>query len=97
MQRAKDLDARKDWEQEEKRATEDEMVGWHHWLNGYEFEQTPETEGQGSLACYSARARRVRHDWATEQHQFTMYIYMCDYICMLTATLMMTESFKNKG
>ena len=34
-------DARKDWGQEEKGATEDEMVGWHHWLNGHEFEQTP--------------------------------------------------------
>ena len=35
----KDLDARKDWRQEEKGTTEDEMVGWHHWLNGHEFEQ----------------------------------------------------------
>ena len=34
--------------------TEDEMVGWHHRLNGYEFEQTlRDSEGQGSLACYS--------------------------------------------
>ena len=45
------------WErlkQEEKEATEDEMVGWHHRLNGHEFEQTPgDTEGQRSLACYS--------------------------------------------
>ena len=36
----KDPDARKDWGQEEKGTTEDEMVGWHHWLNGHEFEQT---------------------------------------------------------
>ena len=50
----KDPDARKDWGQEEKRATEDEMVGWHHWLNGHEFEQTKrDIEGQGSLACCS--------------------------------------------
>ena len=48
----KDPDAGKDWEQEEKRATEDEMVGWHNWLNGYEFEQTPgDGGGQGSLVC----------------------------------------------
>ena len=48
----KDPDAGKDWRQEEKGMTEDEMVGWHHWLNGHEFEQTPEdSEGQGSLAC----------------------------------------------
>ena len=42
----------KEWRQEEKRATEDEMVGWHRWLNGHECEQTPgDGEGQGSLAC----------------------------------------------
>ena len=35
-----DSDAGKDWGQEEKGSAEDEMVGWHHWLNGYEFEQT---------------------------------------------------------
>jgi len=49
-----DPNARKDWGQEEKGVAEDEMVGWHHWLNGHEFEQTPgDTEGQGSLACWS--------------------------------------------
>ena len=48
-------DARKDWRQEEKGTTEDEMVGWHHWLNGHEFEQAPGVgEGQGSLGCYTA-------------------------------------------
>ena len=50
----KDLDAGKDGGQEEKRTTEDEMVGWNHWLNGHEFEQTlGDSEGQGSLACWS--------------------------------------------
>ena len=45
----KDLDAGKDWGQEEG-ATEDEMVGWHHWLNGHESEKTPgDGEGQGGL------------------------------------------------
>ena len=44
----------KDWRQEEKGMTEDKMVGWHHWLNGHEFEWAPgDTEGQGSLACCS--------------------------------------------
>ena len=43
----KDPDSGKDWEQEEKGATEDETVGWHHWLNGQEFEQTlGDSEGQ---------------------------------------------------
>ena len=50
----KDPDAGKDWGKEEKWVTEDEMVGWHHWLNGHEFGQTPgDSEGQGSLACCS--------------------------------------------
>ena len=48
----KDPDVRKDWGQEEKGMTEDEMVGWHHRLNGHEFIQAPEDgEGQGSLVC----------------------------------------------
>ena len=48
----KDPDAGKDWGQEEKGMTEDEMVGWHRWLNGHEFEQAlGDGEGQGSLAC----------------------------------------------
>ena len=51
----KDPDAGKHWRQEEKGTTEDEVVGWHHRLNGHEFEQTPgDGEGQGSLACYSS-------------------------------------------
>ena len=50
----KDPDAGKDWRWEEKGTTEDEMVGWHHWLNGHEFEHTPgEGEGQGSLVWCS--------------------------------------------
>ena len=50
----KDLDARKDWRWEEKGMTENEMVGWHHWLNGHEFEQASGVgKGQRSLACFS--------------------------------------------
>ena len=50
----KDPDAGKDWRQEEKGMTEDEMVGWHHRLNGHEFKQAPRVGGrQGSLACSS--------------------------------------------
>ena len=48
----KDSDAGKDWGHEEKGATEDEMVGWHHQLNEDEFEQIPgDGDGQGSLGC----------------------------------------------
>ena len=58
MQRAysleKDPDARKDWKQEEKGTTEDEMVGWLHQLYGHEFEQAPGvSDGQEGLACCS--------------------------------------------
>ena len=54
-------------DREEKRTTEDKMVGWHHRLNGHEFEQAPGFgDGQGSLACCRLWGRRVRHDWATE-------------------------------
>ena len=50
----KDPDAWKDWRWEGKGTTEDEMVGWHHWLNGHEFEKAPwDSEGQGGLACCS--------------------------------------------
>ena len=48
----KDSDAGRDWLQEEKGTTEDEMSGWHQWLDGHEFEWTPGVgDGQGSLAC----------------------------------------------
>ena len=50
----KDSDARKDWRREEKGMTGDEMVGWHHRLNGHGFEPTSgDCEGQGSLGCCS--------------------------------------------
>ena len=63
-------DAGKDWRHEEKGAREDEMIGWHHWLDGHEFEQTVgDSEGQGTLACCSPWGRRVRHNRVTEQQQ----------------------------
>ena len=67
----KDPDAGKDWRQEEKGTTEDEMVGWHHRLYGHEFEQTPGAgDGQGSLACCSPCGRNVLdHHWVTELTQ----------------------------
>ena len=51
---------------EEKVVTEDEMNGWHHQLNGHEFEQTPgDSGGQRGLMCYSPWGRRVRHNLLT--------------------------------
>ena len=56
----KDPDAGKDWGQDEKRRIEDEIAGWHHRLNGHEFEWAPgDGEGQGG--------HRIKHDWETEQ------------------------------
>ena len=55
-------------EQEEKGATEDEMVGWHRQFNGHEFEQTlGDSKEQGSLACCSPWDGRVRLNLVTEQ------------------------------
>ena len=50
--------------------TEDEMVGWHHRLDGHEFEKTPrDSEGQGSLVGCSLGSQRLGHDLVTEQQQ----------------------------
>ena len=64
----KDPDSGKDWGQEKKGTTEDEMARWHHWLNGCEFEWTSGVgDGQGGLACCDSWFRQgVRHDWVTE-------------------------------
>ena len=66
----KDLDAGKDWGQQEKGVTEDEMVRWHLQLNGYEFEQTlGDSEGQGSLASCSSwgcKESNTTEHWTTK-------------------------------
>ena len=72
----KDLDAGKDWRQKEKGKTEDETVGWHHWLDGHEFEQAPGVcDGQGSLACCSpwcvSKCQTQLSDW-------TVLWYFCN-------------------
>ena len=55
----KDSDAGRDWGQEENGTTEDEMAGWHHWLDGPESEWTPGVgDGQGGLACCDSWGRR---------------------------------------
>ena len=63
----KDLDAEKDWRQE-KGATQDELVGWHHWLNGHKSEQTQgESERQGSLVRCSPCGCRVRYNLISDK------------------------------
>ena len=74
----KDPDAGKDWGQEEKGTTEGEMAGWHHWLNGHEFEETPGVrDGQGGLVCCSPWGRKESDmteqlNW-TEPNSFNEY------------------------
>ena len=59
--------AEKDWRQEERGMTEDEMVGWHHWLSGHEFEQAlGDGEGHGNLACCSP--------WGPKQSETTEWV-----------------------
>ena len=63
----KNPDAGKDWGQEVKRTTEDEMVGWHHRLNGYEFGWTPGVgDGQGCLVCCGS--------WGREESDMTEWL-----------------------
>ena len=67
----------KDWRQEGKGTTENEMVGWHHWLNGYEFEQgLGDGEEQGALACCSPWDHKDLF-WVTEQYLCQVYIVIC--------------------
>ena len=79
----KDPDAGKNWRWE-KGTTEDEMVGWHHWLDGHEFEKASGVgDGQGGLVCCNPWGCKVRHDWATELNWFSEYC-LCSHIsnCM---------------
>ena len=67
----KDSDAGRDWGQEEKGTTKDEMAGWHHWLDGRESEWTLGVgDGQGVLACCPSWGRKEL-DWATELTELT--------------------------
>ena len=68
----KDPDAGKDWGQEEEGTTEDEMVGWHHWLDGRESEWTLGVgEGQGCLVCYDS--------WGCKDLDMTELLNWTDY------------------
>ena len=79
----KDPDAGRDWRQEEKGTTEDDVVGWHHRLNGYEFEQTlGYSEGQGNLVCYSPCGHK-QSDMMTEQQPQVCFLYLSPYFCFV--------------
>ena len=64
----KDPDVRKDWRQEEKGMIEDEMVGWHHRLNGHDLSKLRKMmKDRKPSMLQSMRSKRVRHNWATER------------------------------
>ena len=84
----KDPDAGKDWREEDKGTTQDEMVGWHHWLNRHEFKQAPRVgDGQGSLEGCSPWGRKESdtteqlNDWTelkwTKLLSYSSFIF-CD-------------------
>ena len=72
----KDPDSGKDWRQEEKGSTEDEVVRWHHRLNAHEFESTPAVgDGQGGLACCSPWRRKE-----LDMTEWLNWIFHCVYV-----------------
>ena len=57
---------------------QDDLIGWHHWLDGHEFEQAPGVgEGQGSLTCCRPWGHKVGHDWATELNVWGYHTWAC--------------------
>ena len=79
----KDPDAGKHWGQEEKGLTENEMVGWHHWLDGHEFEQAPGVgDGQGSLAFCSPWGRK-ESDTMSDWTELMCFSQLCPTLCDL--------------
>ena len=85
----KDSDAGRDWGQEEKGTTEDEMAGWHHWLDGRESEWTSGVgDGQGCLACCDS--------WGRKESDTTERLNWTDLICdkPTTSIILKCENLK---
>ena len=89
----KDPDAGEDWGQEEKGTTEDEMVGWHHWLNGHGLGYTPGvSDGQGGLVCCSSWDRKEsdmpeRLNWLAKAIlQSFIYFWTCSGLQFFSTT-----------
>ena len=79
----KDYDAGRDWGQEEKGMTLDEMAGWHHRLHRHEFEWTPEDgDGQGGLVCCNSWG--CKESDMTERLNWTDTIYPCCLFILYT-------------
>ena len=92
-----DSDAGRDWGQEEKGTTKDEMAGWHCWLNGRESEWTPgDGNGQGDLACCDSSGRKVSD--TTERLNWTEESFLNKFLQrwrgIFTATLLIEKKQK---
>ena len=90
----KDPDAGKDWKQKEKRASEDEMVGWHHRCSGHELGQTPgDGGGQGGMACCSPWDHK---EWETTWGLNNIYhLYWSQRLCSSTLYMLIPLKFLN--
>ena len=94
----KDPDAGKDWRQEEKGLTEDEIVGWHHRLNGHEFEQALGVgDGLGSLVCCSPKGHKESDkteglDWTKLNWNAALQVSLSFTISWNLLKIMPTES-----
>ena len=91
----KNPDVRKDWGQEEKGTTEDEMVGWHLWLSGHEFEQTPgDGEGQGSLVCCSPWSNKDSDttEWLINNNNIQKYNWLF-YVNFVSCDIVKSKDF----
>jgi len=89
----KDPDAGKNRRQEEKGTTEDEIVGWHHWLNEHEFERAPGVgDGQESLVCCSPGGRKESDmtEWLNNYNSFVT-------LCPIVSKLMLNPSAESSS
>ena len=104
----KDSDAGRDWGQEEKGSTEDEMAAWHHWLDGRESEWTPGVgDGQGGLAFCNSWGRKEldtteRLNWTELHKDFAITCKICQWIldlciCFLYSLLHLTLACLHGG
>ena len=102
----KDSDAGRDWGQEEKGTTEDEMTGWHHWLDGREFEWTPGVgDGQGGLACCDSWGPKKSDttewlNWLMRYESFLNFLsfflyFFIDFISILISILLISWAKSN--
>ena len=87
-----DSDAGRDWGQEEKGMTEDEMAGWHHSIDGREFEWTPGVrDGQGGLECCDSWGCK-ESDMTDRLNWTELCVYVCVCVCMCMCVCVCTHS-----